>query len=306
MWEMAGLAAAALAVAPHQLGGVLIRAGAGPVRDAWTDAFRRLWASAAPLRRMPAAIDDDRLLGGLDLAATLAGGHPVAQRGLLAECHDGMLLVPMAERLTAGTAAHLGVALDRGISVAERDGMTLTSPAAFCVLALDESEADDPQVPLALQDRLAFRLDLHTLSHRDILPWSVRRDDVVAARLRLADIALDEEALTTLAGLAEAFGVSSLRALSQVALTARVMAALNGEARVGDTEISLPPLSSWHRGRHDCRQVRLPRTTRRHRSRHRKRTKPRINLPRPASRCRSTMWCWRRPWQRSRPACWPI
>ena len=35
--------------------------------------------------RMPLAIADERLLGGLDLAATCAAGRPVAQRGLLAK-----------------------------------------------------------------------------------------------------------------------------------------------------------------------------------------------------------------------------
>ena len=45
----------------------------------------------------------DRLLGGLDLAATLRAGRPMPQRGLLAEADGGVLVLAMAERLAAGT-----------------------------------------------------------------------------------------------------------------------------------------------------------------------------------------------------------
>ena len=39
-----------------------------------------------------------RLLGGLDLAATLHAGRPVAERGMLAEANGGIVLLAMAER----------------------------------------------------------------------------------------------------------------------------------------------------------------------------------------------------------------
>ena len=40
--------------------------------------------SLPPLQRLPLHAADDRLLGGLDLSATLQAGRPVAERGLLA------------------------------------------------------------------------------------------------------------------------------------------------------------------------------------------------------------------------------
>ena len=95
-WVDAAWAATLWAVEPQGLGGIALRASAGPVRDHWTRLLRTLFDGHTPWRRMPAHIADDRLLGGLDLTATLQAGRPVAQRGLLAECDGGVLLLPMA------------------------------------------------------------------------------------------------------------------------------------------------------------------------------------------------------------------
>ena len=100
-----------------------MRAPAGPVRERWLAVLRDLLPVDARLRRMPAQIEDGRLLGGLDLAATLRAGRPVAERGLLADAD--VVLLAMAERLPAGTAARLGAVLDAGEVVVERDGLAL-------------------------------------------------------------------------------------------------------------------------------------------------------------------------------------
>ena len=78
------------------------------------------------------------MLGGLDLAATLRAGRPVAERGLLAEADGGIVVVAMAERLPAGTAARLAAVLDTGELVIERDGLTGRQACGIGVIALDE------------------------------------------------------------------------------------------------------------------------------------------------------------------------
>jgi len=95
-WEDACLAATILAVAPHAIGGLVLRARSGPVRDAWLALMRSLLPDPAKIRRVPLNVGDDRLIGGLDLPATLARGRPVAERGLLAEADGGVLIVPSA------------------------------------------------------------------------------------------------------------------------------------------------------------------------------------------------------------------
>ena len=71
------LAAALVAVNPSGLGGTSVRSRAGPLREAWLDRLLALLPSDVPKRRLPLNIADDRLLGGLDLTATLQSGRPV-------------------------------------------------------------------------------------------------------------------------------------------------------------------------------------------------------------------------------------
>ncbi|WP_233385944.1 magnesium chelatase subunit D [Methylobacterium sp. C25] len=166
-WLDALRVAALLAADPHGCGGVVLRARAGPVRERWLDLLRSALPAGTPLRRMPASIADDRLLGGLDLAATLRAGRPVSQSGLLAEADGGIVVVPMAERLSPGTVARLCAALDTGSISLERDGLQGRQPARFGLVLLDEG-ADDEAVAEALADRLAFQVDLSAMGLRDV------------------------------------------------------------------------------------------------------------------------------------------
>jgi magnesium chelatase subunit D len=152
------LAALLLAVDPAGLGGAVLRAAPGPARDRWLALLRQVMPEAAPWRRLPLGIPDSRLLGGLDLAATLAAGRPVAERGVLAGADGGIVVAAMAERLETGTAAKLCAVLDSGIVAVQRDGLSLSLPARFGLVALDEGIAEEAP-PAALLERLAFRLE---------------------------------------------------------------------------------------------------------------------------------------------------
>ncbi|WP_232630521.1 magnesium chelatase subunit D, partial [Methylobacterium sp. Leaf118] len=166
-WDEALRVLTLFAADPHGLGGIVVRSGAGPVRDVWLDLLRaRL---AGPVRRLPPGIGDDRLIGGLDLPATLRAGRPVAQRGVLAEVDGGVLIVPMAERLEPGTVARLAGALDTGTLTLEREGLAARLPARFGLVLLDEG-AEDETVAEALADRLAFRVDLTEVSVGEAFP----------------------------------------------------------------------------------------------------------------------------------------
>lgn len=224
-WSDALLAAALAAVDPAGLGAV-VRAAAGPAREAWLAAWQAGLAVAP--RRLPAAIEDERLLGGLDLTATLSAGRPVAQRGLLAECDGGALVVPMAERLPAGLVARLAAVLDRGEVAVERDGIAARLPARFGLVLLDEGVADDERAPAPLADRLAFALDLEGLGWRDLTPPTRSAAAIAAARARLPGVAADDGVLSALVQAAAALGVHSLRAPLLALRAARAHAALMG------------------------------------------------------------------------------
>ena len=118
----AALAACLLAVDPSGLGGAVIRSAYGPEVEGFLKFLRGLLPAAAPFRRMPLQVADGRLLGGLDLAATLQAGRPVLERGLLADADGGCVVLPMAERLPLAVAARLCSVLDSKEVVVERDG----------------------------------------------------------------------------------------------------------------------------------------------------------------------------------------
>ena len=101
-WADAVIAAQLFAVDPVGTG-LLLRARAGPVRERFLAMLRAALPSGQPLKRLPLHIADSRLLGGLDLNATLRAGRPVAERGLLAEADGGVVVLAMAERLSAAT-----------------------------------------------------------------------------------------------------------------------------------------------------------------------------------------------------------
>lgn len=226
-WPDAALAAALCAVDPAGTGAVL-RSAAGPVRDAWLALWQR--ALPAPPRRVPLTIRDDRLLGGLDLAATLQAGRPVAQRGLLAESDGGVLLVPMAERMSADLAARLVAAIDQREVRVERDGIAATLPAHFGLVLLDEGLAADEAAPAALKDRLAFMLELDGLAMRDAPDMDL--GDLSAARARLPAVRCDDAVLEALVQAGAALGIASLRAPMLALRVARAHAALQGRDAV--------------------------------------------------------------------------
>lgn len=240
-WQNALIAAALFAVDPLGLGGVTVHAHAGPVRDKWQAYLDRLWPGDAPRRRAPANIGDDRLIGGLDIAATLRAGRPVADRGLLGEADGGLITLAMAERVPLSTAARIAAAMDRRTAVLQRDGLAITMPTRFGVVALDESIGDDESPPSALTDRLAFSVDLHSV------PWGEASHDagapdadkVAASRARLGAVSLSDEIVKRLCAVSLELGIASSRAPFFAVRAARAAAALQGREEVKEADAIL-------------------------------------------------------------------
>ncbi len=226
----AALAAALFAVDSVGIGGVVLRARVGPARDVWLNLMRELLPAGSPIVRLPGNISDDRLLGGLDLAATLALGRRVPERGVLAGADGGVLIVPLAERCRATLAARIACAIDQGGVNVERDGLTHTTPTRFGVVALDEG-IDDERAPAALHERLGIHLDLNQIS-ADVDPTIVSRADVDSARERLDRVSIEPGIVQSLCCAAQALGVGSMHAAYLALRVARAAAALADEDAV--------------------------------------------------------------------------
>lgn len=238
-WVLASLSAGLFAVDPAGCGGVNLHAHAGPVRDRWLQQLRDLLPDEAPFRRLPLHIADGRLLGGLDLAATLRAGRPVAERGLLAECDGGVVLAAMAERLTPSTAGRIAAVMDAHEVLLERDGLGLRVPTRFGVVALDEGMAEEEKVPHVLLDRLAFLVDLVPVARRDTDAGIWTSEQVRAARDLLPQVSADDDVLSALCGVARALGIDSLRVAFLALRAARAAAALDGRTKVSGEDAAL-------------------------------------------------------------------
>jgi magnesium chelatase subunit D len=226
----AALAACIFAVDPASLGGLVVRSPASEGRGHFIAAIRAMMRPDMPVRKIPPSIDDDRLLGGLDLAATLRSGRPVLARGVLAECDGGVIMIPSAERMSASLAARLGAALDGGGIVIEREGLTERVACSLGLLLLDEGIGADEGAPAALLDRLALHTEIDGLSDLGSMPFD--RETIEAARDRVQYVHVDERMMGALAEAADVFGVDSSRAWTFALRVARIHAALNGRMAV--------------------------------------------------------------------------
>ena len=235
------LAARLCAIDPVGLGGMILRGG-GEVRDAVVAALRDALPEGAPIRRIPAHVDDDALLGGLDLGATLALGRPVRQAGVLAAADGGLVVLPMAERMSDATAARIASVLDAG---AVEDASVRVS-----VVALDDG-VEDEEPPHALVERLAFRIDLSDYVPSPAEAGAQLRDlDDRVLRSPIGTFAAgprpspgkvqgDQEVLATLAAASLALGIDSARAPLFALRTARASAVLAGREEIAEDDVIL-------------------------------------------------------------------
>ncbi len=238
-WSDAVLAAALFALDPVGTGGVRLRAPAGPVRERWLDLLREALPPDSPWRRVPLNAPPDRLLGGLDLAATLQAGRPVAERGILRDADGGVVILGMAERIEPSVAALVACVLDSGELALERDGLSRRDPTRFGVVALDEGMVDDERPPAALLDRLAFHVELGGIGPRDTAGVQPSPAAIDSARRRLASVTVSDEILETLCSAAQVLGIGSLRAPLQALHAARASAALAARPGVDAEDAAL-------------------------------------------------------------------
>lgn len=201
-------ALALLALDPA-LGGIVIRARAGAVRDA-------VMAEVPTHTRLNPTMTAEALDGGIDVSATLSSGTLAQTRGLLAR--DGLFVLAMAERAEPYVAARLAATLDQQV------GQTL--------IALDEGIEDEAVLP-ALSDRLAFRCDLDDCGLVDITArpsWPTPTN--------LHQVSTSDDTAEDLVLLAVRLGITSLRAVGFALRAAKAHAALNGRLETASEDIA--------------------------------------------------------------------
>lgn len=279
--ETAKQALLLLAVNPA-LAGVAIAATVGSGKSTLARAFAALLPEDAPFVELPVNVTEDRLLGGLDLEATLTTGARVIERGLLAHAHGGVLYVDGLNLLDSSVVAHLMEVMTNGVVRVEREGLSAVHPARFVLVGTYDPGDGEVQrslldrigliVPFAPQTDLHLRAEVVRRNHlrrnggaEQASPAAYLRlrgeavDDetqmlramIADARVRLPQVHIQDEQVQALIQTALSLGVEGNRADVFAVQAALAKAALDGRDGVDDDDLRLA-----------VRLVLLPRATR--------------------------------------------
>ncbi len=240
-----------VAIDPRGLGGLVLRGADARVVQRLVAQLGVLMADddadEVPVRRVPLGVSDDRLLGGIDLAATLSAGRLVRERGVLAAADGGVVVLPSAERATAGVISAVIGALDAGEVIVERDGIASRDAARVVVVACDDHHDDEPAIAASIADRLGIHVNAERLATiPEVDAAAVRR-----ARAALHRVDVPDDVLEAICAMAEACGVAGTRATLLCTRAARACAALGARDVVSADDVSLA-----------CAIVLAPRATR--------------------------------------------
>jgi len=248
--------------------GVLLRGDKGAGKTTAARALAELLPSPSPFINLPMGVTEDRLLGGINLSATLKG-EPSLRPGLLSEADGGVLYVDEVNLLTDHLADTLLDTAATGIHSVEREGFSATQEARFVLLGsmnpeegslrpqlldrfalvVDVSASLDPaERREVVERRLAYEKDPVPFVNRWKHEQSHIQAQIAKARSRLTSILFPQEMLDRISQAVCDLGVRSLRADLAIARASCAQAALLDSDRVLEEHINaVMPFALVHR-----------------------------------------------------------
>jgi magnesium chelatase subunit I len=226
-----------------------------------------------PVVDLPLGATEDRVVGALDLERALTQGVKAFEPGLLARANRGFLYIDEVNLLDDHLVDLLIDVAASGVNVVEREGLSVRHPARFVLVGSGNPEEGElrPQ----LLDRFGLAVDVTTPADLEQRIEVVRRRDaydrepeafvtrwrrhdskvrraIVAARERLQQVVVDDDALRLAARLCMALGTDGLRGELTLVRAARALAAYEGAAAVTASQLRRLAASALrHRLRRD-------------------------------------------------------
>ncbi len=234
------LALLLLAVEPR-LRGVVFAGSAGSGKSSLARGARDLRPDA-PFVELPLGTDEEGLLGGIDLDATLQAGRRVVRPGLLARANGGILSIDAFNLLAESSSNALLAAIEEGEIRVEREGLSLRAPTQFALIGSYDPDEGPPRAHLL--DRVGLIVQVPPVGAAAARSEIVRRhlgaapgqwDDEIEvlrglidmAREQLPQVKISDDQQRELIAAAIAFGVQGQRVDLFAVLAARASAAVS-------------------------------------------------------------------------------
>jgi magnesium chelatase subunit D len=212
----------------------------------------------ARLVELPVGASEDRLVGSLDLERALTEGVRAYEPGLLAQAHRGVLYVDEVNLLHDHLVDLLLDAAALGTSYVEREGVSVRHAARFLLVGTMNPEEGELRPQLldrfgltvevaatrepaeraeVVRRRLAYDADPDGFAAQWAAADRELAAHIAAARQRLPQVVLGDQALREVTTVCAAFGVDGLRADLVTAKAAVALAAWAGREEVTTDDV---------------------------------------------------------------------
>ncbi len=218
---------------------------------------------------LPLNATEDRVAGSVDIARALREGIMALEPGLLADANRGILYVDEINLLDDHLCDVLLDAAALGVNTVEREGVSVSHPAAF--LLVGTMNPDEGELRPQLADRIGLRVVVEALrdpvERSEVIirreafaadpegfaeTWQAAQEELAAsiseARARVGHVVVEPGHYRTIARLVTGAGVQSHRADITVLQCAKAVAALDGRPAVEpDDLLEAAALALGHR-----------------------------------------------------------